>query len=797
MAANTYIANDTNKELKRYSYGSHTVIEKNYKVGQTNLQTSANNQPIPFPNSYFQYNAFGYDSKNSTPDQLTQAKASHQNPSKDHILVRIKTSGEDDDNILIDTMRNKLSIFPNYSFTFDGKNSNSKFHYWNLLIEINRLVVKPQFIALTKAFVDNKLIKMMPPNTPSISILPIDEKLFNHHITLDDIADGNIPENKLNLISPENAPLPFDDKFFQNLHLSDADLDEEISIDESLGDLDLNLPDDVKPTNISEYMVAVLKHNDDMPTPNPELNLSLAANYISKVFSMALSDGSGSDKDNLLMYNPVTGIWSHNEDLIYSLLCTIKPYSTVHQLDTVLRTFAATARNNNETFTPYHGSQYLLFKNGVLNVYDMSFHDVSESFVKDIRFSERSYLNIDYVEDPDLPQIPNELLADRGESPWNPKDFVSAYANNDPEILRYFLFGLSLGLFGGHNFGVHFDIQGESRWGKTTLLEIFNGLYDNHTQQSPYSALNGRFPFTSYRENTSVIWISECNIGTEPLNDEHGIITYDGLADNQVHFEVKGKDDIILNNPPQVFIDGTQFIKANEINTGPAGRTLAYKLPERTDALRDQAYALNIADDLRSESVLQWLVYHMLIAFRETVPTKRIPNLKLNLSLKQDLKLIPSKALEWRNDFSKSDNDVNEWFTSQMEPYLLEPTRKNEPVLMHHTVMWWFYRQYYITEINPSDTFFRDLNLKKFKEELEQVYSQNNWTTREAGSPNSKTSKSQIFRKQVSNLSKLNFDYTRNNDYKLPPELDKTNLDAPFGGKIQGWYFLEHHDNAD
>lgn len=161
MAANTYIANDTNKELKRYSYGSHTVIEKNYKVGQTNLQTSANNQPIPFPNSYFQYNAFGYDSKNSTPNQLTQAKASHQNPSKDHILVRIKTSGENDDNILIDTMRNKLSIFPNYSFTFDGKNSNSKFHYWNLLIEINRLVVKPQFIALTKAFVDNKLSKMM------------------------------------------------------------------------------------------------------------------------------------------------------------------------------------------------------------------------------------------------------------------------------------------------------------------------------------------------------------------------------------------------------------------------------------------------------------------------------------------------------------------------------------------------------------------------------------------------------------------------------------------------------------
>lgn len=797
MATTTYVANDNNKDLKRYNYGSHTIMQKNYAIGQTNLKTSSNQQPIPFPNSYFQYNAFGYDSKNVTPNQITQAQASHQNPSKDHILIRIKTNGGNDDIQLNDAMRNGLSRFPNYAFTFDGKNSNSKYHYWNLLIELNRLVVKPQFIAIAQAFVEYQLNDIMPKDIASIVILPIDDKLFNHHITLDDIADGKIKENKYNLISSSDTPMDVDDKYLINKKLSDSDLNTDLAIVQSMNTIDLDLPDDIKPNNISEYMVAVLKHNDAMPDPNPEMNISLAADIISSVFSMALASGSGSDKDNLLMYNPVTGIWSHNEDLVYSLLCTLKPYATVHQLDTVLRTFAATARNNNESFTPYHGSQYLLFKNGVLNVYDMSFHDVSEKFVKDIRFSERSYLNINYVEDPEVPQIPNELLADRGESPWNPKDFVSAYANNDPDILRYFLFGLSLGLFGGHNFGVHFDIQGESRWGKTTLLEIFNGLYDNHTQQSPYSALNGRFPFTSYRENTSVIWISECNIGTEPLNDEHGIITYDGLADNQVHFEVKGKDDIILNNPPQVFIDGTQFIKANEINTGPAGRTLAYKLPERTDALRDQAYALNIADDLRKEEVLQWLVYNMIKAFKETVPAKRIPNLKLNLSLKQDLKLIPEKALEWRKQFSKNDNDVNEWFVSQMEPYLLAPSDPKKPVLMHNTVMWNFYRQYYITEVNPSDIYFRELNLKKFKEDLKQVYAQNNWTTKEAGSPNSKDAKSKIYRKQVNSLAKLNFDYTRQGDYKLPPELNKSELDAPFGGKVREWYYLEHHDDAD
>lgn len=797
MGNTVYISNATGKDLTRFQYGTHDLIAKNIAIGLNNRKTNSKQQPVPFPNASIRYNAFGYDSRNTTPTSISHNKATHSNPAKDHLLFRFRTVTDDDDTALINSMRNKVGEFKNYTFTFDGENSNTKYHYWNLIIEINRLVVKQQFIALCDAFAKHRLNDVIPDNHPNITLLDSDDKIFNHNITLDDIADGNIPQNQYNLMSDDDIPIDIDEKSLQVLKLSDADLDSDHPNQLTKDVIDLNLPDDIKPTNISEYMVAILKHNGQMPVPNPEMNVAAAANIISDVFSMALSTGSGSDKDNLLMYNPVTGIWSHNEDLIYSLLCTLKPYASIRQLDTVLRTFAATARNNNETFTPYHGSQYLLFKNGVLNVYDMSFHDVSEDFVKDVRFSERSYLNINYVENPDVPKIPHELLADRGQSPWNPKDFVSAYANNDPEILRYFLFGLSLGLFGGHNFGVHFDIQGESRWGKTTLLEIFNGLYDNHTQQSPYSALNGRFPFTSYRENTSVIWISECNIGTEPLNDEHGIITYDGLADNQVHFEVKGKDDIILNNPPQVYIDGTQFIKANEINTGPAGRTLAYKLPERTDALRDQAYALNIADDLKKEEVLQWLVYNMIKAFRDTVPKSRINNLKLNLSLKQDIALIPKAALAWRNDFANNDSDISEWFTSQMEPYLLEPIDEKKPVLMHDMIMWQYYRQYYINEVNPSDTFFNHLNLSKFKKELHQIYQQNNWTIEVAGSPNSKNAKSKIYRKQVSNLGALNFDYTRHGDYKVPVVLDKSDLDAPFGGKTTGWYTMKHHADVD
>src|SRR5699024_5690880 len=102
---------------------------------------------------------------------------------------------------------------------------------------------------------------------------------------------------------------------------------------------------------------------------------------------------------------------------------------------------------------------------------------------------------------------------------WTPSKFLGAYADNDSEKKSLLYFVLALGLFAGHNFGLHVNIEGASGWGKSTLARIFVSLFDGRVQRIPYASLNEKFPFTSYDLNTSVIWVSENNVGSEPLNE--------------------------------------------------------------------------------------------------------------------------------------------------------------------------------------------------------------------------------------------------------------------------------------
>lgn len=538
--------------------------------------------------------------------------------------------------------------------------------------------------------------------------------------------------------------------------------------------------------NIAEQLLAQL--GSDF-VADPKLELADACELISHVYPPAIIKQPGSDKDNVVIFNPLTGVWTHDEDLFYSLLTAIRPYSTAQQLDTLMRTFAAQARNANRYIRPYSGSRYLLFKNGVLDIQDMQLHNVIEPFVRDLYFTERSRLNVDYVNNPPLPIRIGGRVAG---GDWNPEDFINAYGNNDPERVRYFLFGLSLGLFGGHNFGVHFDIQGESRWGKTTLSEIFNNLYENRTVIISFTSLNGRFPFTSYPLSTSIIWVKECNIGTDPLSDEYGTVIYDGLADNQVRFEVKGGNDIVLTNPPQVYIDGTQLIQAREINTGPAGRTLAYKLPPMTQELRDQAYANNIVETLHSEDVTQWLVYQMIMAYRDTIPESRRSDLKLNLSVKSDLDLLPSFAQEWRREFSNDSTDLAQWFVEEIDPFL--STDEDNPTLMHNRVLYELYTSAY-RRLNPHD---KNLNRIKsmpyFERQLTSLFENNGWVIREAGN---KSGREKTARKRVSKIDALNFKWAEyETSYTRPKAL--TTVDEASGGlpglfknNIPGWFTIE------
>ena len=537
---------------------------------------------------------------------------------------------------------------------------------------------------------------------------------------------------------------------------------------------------------IGQQLVANLPEGK---SPSSDYELAEASDFIEMAYPPYLLDQPGSDADNIVIFNPTTGAWTHDSDTLYSLLTAIRPYSTKQQFDTFMMTFAAKARNSNRKIKPYSGSRYILFNNCVLDVATMKQYPLTSSIVRDLHFTERCHIDLDYIENPPLPVLKHKRQFDNGD--WDPYHFLRAYANNNEEIYKYLLFGFSLGLFGGHNSGVHFDIQGGSRWGKTTLSEIFKALYDNRVVTIPFSSLNEQFPFTSYPDNTSIIWINEVNVGGEPLDDKYGTIMYDSLADSQVRFQVKNRGDLIIANPPQTYFDGTQSIKANELDTGPAGRTLAYKLPEMTSALRQQAYSSSINDCLRDKRVLQWMVYQMLMAYKQYIPVNRMDDLRINLANKQDLDIFPQVAQNWRKEFVVGGTVIDDWFEDTIVPFLSRDAAN--PTLMHNRILYALYLEYYKTN-NPNDTYAHNaIPLEKVIKRLKTIW--NSEADRFVIDFDIGTMEKdrKYPRKQVNGPEYMNFDWKDfDNENSRPIELRNDTYDQKtlFHKKIMHWFSI-------
>ena len=523
--------------------------------------------------------------------------------------------------------------------------------------------------------------------------------------------------------------------------------------------------------------------------PSSDYELAEASDFIEMAYPPYLLDQYGNDLDNVVIFNPTTGVWTHDTDILYSLLTAIRPYSTKQQFDTFMMTFAAKARNSNRTIKPYSGSRFILFNNCVLDVATMKQYKLSEPTVRDLHFTERSHINLDYVENPPLPVLHHKRQFDNGD--WDPYNFLKAYANNDEEIYSYLLFGFSLGLFGGHNSGVHFDIKGSSRWGKTTLSEIFKSLYNNRVVTIPFSSLNEQFPFTSYPDDTAVIWINEVNVGVEPLDDKYGTSMYDSLADSQVRFQVKNRGDLIVSNPPEVYFDGTQFIKANELDTGPAGRTLAYKLPEMTPELRNQAYSSSINDCLRDKKVLQWMVYQMIMAYKKFIPANRMDDLRINLANQHDLDLFPKVVQDWRKEFVVGGTVIDDWFEDSIVPFLSHDAAK--PTYLHNKILYYLYLKFYQTN-NPNDTWGNHaIPMDKVIKRLKTIWKSEsdrfeiNWNV------GSKEKDRKSPRKLIANPNSMNFDWNGfDQENERPVELrnDTYSRSGIFNKKIMYWFTI-------
>lgn len=537
-----------------------------------------------------------------------------------------------------------------------------------------------------------------------------------------------------------------------------------------------------------------------------DTELNTAIEKIAESYPPALLDQPGRDKDNVVIFNPLTGVWEHNEDEIYGLLTAIRPSSKATDLDTMLRTLGAQARNRNAFIKPYSATTHLLFKNCVLERQNRKIHALDEEYVRDLHFTDRARLNINYDPSVKEPPIFKGCLL-HGGGDWNPEKFMSAYAGNDKEKLQFLYFLLSLGLFGGHNSRVNVSFQGMSRWGKTTLLEIFNGLYNFHTMDMPLTTINNQFAFSSYRPNISIMWFNECNVGIEPLNDTYGTPRYDGLADPSIRFEVKHKGDYILRNPPQVYVDGTSFIPAKELTTGPAGRTLVFKFPSVTgdmtkadvEHLRNQAYASDINGLLHNEKVLQYLVNKMLDAFDHQMDLpdnereKRLNNLELTLAGENgDLKYFPACEKKWRNEMISSQGDVGQWFKDEFEEYLSQTSNPKEATIMHDDFAYLLYQKSYMVRNAATDKFgSRIIGKERFSRQLHNMYETNNWAMKTKRDKDGNPS-----RRIISTLAKTKFNISQfqadNNE--LPEELDRSknngNLPFPFGKRDRNWYEL-------
>lgn len=567
-----------------------------------------------------------------------------------------------------------------------------------------------------------------------------------------------------------------------------------------------------KSPNITDQMLDMI---DQSVEPDPKMPLPDAGNIIEQVYPPALLKRDGRDYDNVVIFDGTRGMWIHDEDVFMGLLTALRPWSNPNSLKTLINTFAADARNKSNYIEPYSKSRYLLFKNCVYDVKEDRTLKLNSTEVKDLHLTERNYIDLNYnprVVDP--PKFTGENGRKFGDKPWDPYSFLLAYAGNDPDKLKYLLFGLSLGLFGGHNFGVHFDLKGDSRWGKTTLSAIFRRLYPKRVLMVPYVSLNSQFGLTNFRPDLSVVWIRECNNESAPLNNEYGITNYDALADPQVEIQVKSQLDLIVDNPPQVYVDGTSYVKAEDIDTGPAGRTLPYKLPMNGDFSRDkiqalvrQAYAKTIEKNLQDEQALQYLVNKMIWAYRNflhfTKPGQKdtLWDLKLNLGGNAgDNNLFPSFVNTWKKEMVQTQGDLSDWFKWQFEPYLSKNTAT--PTHMHDDLAYALYADAYRQQHARQDPTNRfRLGLNSFKRQFDKLLEQTGWHK-----SNLYDSRGNKTRRTMKYFANTNFDVEKfqNDGNKIPYELQNSTIDDhddissyPLGSRTYGWYDLDYSEPID
>lgn len=540
---------------------------------------------------------------------------------------------------------------------------------------------------------------------------------------------------------------------------------------------------------------------------NSKITLNDAFNQIKLIYPPALLDITTQDTDKIVViFDPLHGFWTHNINIFRGLLRTIKPTASSRSVQTLISSLGSYAFSRDRYIKPYHGSRYLLYKNGVYDTAQpvnpktkLPDHLISlnSNIVHDLHFTERAYHQINLKVDPPLPHY-DALSYKPANSTymWSPLRLLNGYSNFDNHIRSYFLFCLSLGLFSTHNFSVSLDIQGPSGFGKTMLSTIYETIYGaSRVNIAPFANLNGQFVFTSYKDNTAIIWFNETNTDAKPL-DSRGISTYDSLSDDQARFQVKNKGDHLVDDPPMVFLDGTDFLKTEHPDTGPYRRTLVMKLPNNlTEAQKSTFYTNDFKNLLSKKDVVEWLNWHMIMAYRKkTSISDRVNGLKLNMTSKRIKQIVPKKALDWREYLRNHDTNVTEWFEDVLEPCLVttvnDPNPSKDLSWVQKSFMYHLYQHHMLTQYNQHINDSNGNEVTRFWDAFKEIADENNWELvriKEGNQPRSKS------RRRIKTLARTNINFTKYQDIETLPSdytQHKTIRKQPFGFST-AWYYIE------
>lgn len=456
-----------------------------------------------------------------------------------------------------------------------------------------------------------------------------------------------------------------------------------------------------------EIMSRIVIQDGKDQTTNAEL-----AQYLYQLFPWIILN------NKLAVFDKYQGLYTSDEKTFSHIILIAKPALSKQTVNAIIQTITAfaTKATQQQHLMFYTGSQYLLFKNGVLDIKSMKLIKLNDKQVTQLYFTKRHLINTEWHSASYWSnQLQKTNIIDK---------FIDTYADNTL-TKNYLLALLGMGLFAGHNFGINISIKGESGAGKTFLRTFFDGAFPHQVKKSEAQVLNKDFILNGVsNENTSVIWLDENN--KDQQLDGQGTSRFDQLANDTITLPVKHEDDIEFYTST-VFVDGTQLVQAQDMTTGPARRIMPFIITNDTHKTQERMNIImsdpNILTHSENVSYLSYLaITQYLTNIQITNPKDDLNNIKINPNL--IISKLPLDVQLWRKEVVMANERITTFVEERIIPFL----KLGEPV--NPKVFFELYKQTIIDEGKTErDASKYAGNAKKFTQSFIVALTQRNYKT--------------------------------------------------------------------